>query len=74
MLCLSVCLAFYCPHYLPPTLGGQVGNKEKDRQANRAFNFKEEAILCCNLKKLLPCLMSGVTFHFDPPNQSTLPQ
>ena len=37
MLCLSVCLVIlYCPYCLPPTSGGQAGNKEQDKQTNRA--------------------------------------
>ena len=28
MLCLYVCLVYYCPYCLPPTLGGQGGNQE----------------------------------------------
>ena len=37
MLCLSVYLILYCPHCLPPTSQGQAGNKERDRQTNRAL-------------------------------------
>ena len=27
MLCMSMCLVVYCPYCLPPTSGGQAGNK-----------------------------------------------
>ena len=37
MLCLSVDHVLYCFHCLPPTSQGQAGNKEQDRQTNRAL-------------------------------------
>ena len=39
--------SFYRPHCLPPTAGGQAGNKEQDiqtdRQTNRALNSRRKA-------------------------------
>ena len=37
--------------------------RETDKQS---IEFKEEAIICYKEKKLLPRLMSGVTFQFQP--------
>ena len=62
MLCLSVCLVCYCPHCLPPTSEGQAGNKEQETD-KQSIKFREEALICCKEKKLLPHLMHGVTFH-----------
>ena len=34
---------FICPYCLPPTSGGQAGNKKQDRQTNRALRLKSVA-------------------------------
>ena len=49
MLCLSVCLVFYNPYCLPPTLGGQAGNKKIRQQS---IKFKAGAIKCYKEKKM----------------------
>ena len=38
----SSLLKAYCPYCLPPTSGGQAGNKEQDRQTNRALSYSRE--------------------------------
>ena len=43
MLCLSVCLVYYCPYCHPKLrLCWQAGNKEQHRQTNRALIARRE--------------------------------
>ena len=65
VLCLCVCLVSYCPHCLPPTSGEQAGNKRQDRHTNRALSARRHPQYAAKKKKLLPLLMSGVTFQFN---------
>ena len=62
-LCLSVCLVLYCPYCLPPMSGGQAGHREQDRQTNRALSSSRKPKYAAKKKKLLPRLISGVTFY-----------
>ena len=56
-------LFYCCPHCLPPTLGGQAGNKRQDRHTNRVVSSRRMPQYAAKKKKI-PRLMNGVTFHF----------
>ena len=51
-----------CPHCLTPTSRKQAGNKRQDRHTNRAPSSRRHPQYAAK-KKLLPLLMSGVTFQ-----------
>ena len=56
---LSVCLV-YC---IPPTLGGQAGNKKTQQTHKQSINFEGGAKYAAKKYLLPPSKMCGVTFY-----------
>ena len=53
------------PSKLPLSYVGRASRQYRTRETEKqSIKFKEEALLFCKEKKLLPRLMSGVTFHY----------